>query len=47
MEDLQNVLSLLVVEGYLNTSVDELIEDNCSLPHSAPVSNNCNNLTGE
>ena len=47
VEDLRNVLNLLIVDGYLNTSVDEMIEDDCSLPHNIPVSNNCTNLTGE
>jgi len=47
VKDLQNVLGLLITGGYLNTTVDELIEDDCFLPHNVPVSNNCNDLTGE
>jgi len=44
VEDLQNVLRLLMTEGYLNTTVDELIAVDCSLPQYA---NSCNNLTGK
>ncbi|XP_065919834.1 tyrosine-protein kinase receptor UFO-like isoform X2 [Dysidea avara] len=43
-EDLRRVLNLLIVEGYLNTSVDEIIKDNCSLSRNVPVSNDCTNL---
>jgi len=46
MEDMRNVLSLLIAEGYLNTSVDELVQDDCFPPH-VPASNNCTSLTGE
>jgi len=47
MEDMRNVLSLLIAEGYLNTSVDKLIQDDCFPSHDVPVSNNCTSLTGE
>ena len=47
VEDLQNVLTLLTTGGYLNATVDELIEDDCFLLYNVPVSNNCNDLTCE
>jgi len=47
VEDLQNVLRLLMTRGYLNTTMDELIEDDCFPPLNVPASDNCNSLTGK
>jgi len=47
VEDLQNTLSLLTNNIFFNISVEELLQNNCTLPSIPTNYSNCNALTGK